>query len=606
LLKNELEKFYKLIHPFETLDENDLEYLIKLTDIAYYRRSEQIIAKNSATNKLYLILKGRVIEYRDNDEVVSIYNEYESFDAKSLLYGSSESKFIVDEELICYELPKNLFLSLIEKYKTFRSYYVEGLAKKINSAKERERNSSMASFMLAKVSDLFLHKVAIVSPETSILDALKLKEEMKSSAIIVEDGLYRGIVTDTNLRNVILTGLDTAEPIKNIAVSPIKTIEHNDFLFNALLTFVKYQIKRVVILKNKEIVGILEQMDILSYFSNQSHLIAVQIERASTVEELMEISNGLVSIIKRFFESGVKVRHSSKLVNELNRKIYHKLALMIFPKDLHSEITIFTMGSEGRREQILKTDQDNGLIISRDEFRDEVSIYAKIFSEKLVLIGYPECDGNIMVSNPYWIETLAGYMRRISEHVLKPTPTALMELAIMFDSEAVFGKEDPLLEIREFIAHRLTDNLHSTNSFASATLQFETPISFFRSFLVDNKHGNELDIKKGGIFPIVHGIRSLAISNNILETNTVGRIKELNNREIFSREFALELIESFDFFLTLRLKTRLQKLALNKKVDNYIDPSKLSPLERELLKDSLKVVDKFKKLIKHKFQLDRL
>jgi len=129
----------------------------------------------------------------------------------------------------------------------------------------------------------------------------------------------------------------------------------------------------------------------------------------------------------------------------------------------------------------------------------------------------------------------------------------------------------------------------------------------FANFVLDKGgHKDELDIKKGGIFPIVHGVRALSLEKSINKTNTVDRIKDLNDAGVLDKEFAWELIESFTFLLSLRLKSGLEKIDSVQEPDNYLNPDKLNILEKDLLKDSFKIVDKFKKFISYHFDLDRL
>jgi CBS domain-containing protein len=603
----ELLRFFQLVHPFQLLSESELEELITVTDIGYYKRGELLFSPDELPNRLFLILKGRVFEVGKGEETLSIYNEYESFDGKALLSNSCENRFLVDEELICYEIPKESFLKLVETHRSFQNHFVKSFAKKIDGVREKERSGALSSFMLAKVSDIFLHQATVVVPETSILEALQKREESKTSAIIVKEGENLSIITDTNLRrDVLLAQKPLTDPVREIAVSPVETISHNDFLFNGLISLVRNDVKRLPVLKGGEIIGILEQMDILSHFSNHSHLIVVQIEKAKTESELKSISGSLVSLIRSLFEKGVKVRHSAKLISELNKKIYYKLASLIFPEYLHSQISLVVMGSEGRREQILKTDQDNGIILKDESYRNKVLQYSKLFTEKLIEMGYPPCDGDIMISNPYWVDTVENFKRRITQFVETPKPEALMELAIIFDGEVVFGEREGLKDIKNHIISEMNRNSFAMDSFAGATLSFDTPLSLFKNFVIDSQHQNELDIKKGGIFSIVHGVRALALEHSVSNTNTFGRLKELNNSGVLSREFASEVIEAFDTLLTIRLEARLKKMEKESEVDNYINPKELSNIQRELLKDSFKIVDRFKKFISHHFHLERI
>ncbi|MGB3750967.1 MAG: putative nucleotidyltransferase substrate binding domain-containing protein, partial [Arcobacteraceae bacterium] len=212
---------------------------------------------------------------------------------------------------------------------------------------------------------------------------------------------------------------------------------------------------------------------------------------------------------------------------------------------------------------------------------------------------------NIMVSNPYWVRTKTEFKDQMFDWVTKPSEEGFMNLSIFYDAIAVTGNKTLLKEIKDYVFHVCQNTNTFYPFFAKPILSFETPLSMFSDFVVDkDKHKDELDLKKGGIFPIVHGTRSLSIEKQIDETSTFERLKELHKRGIIDKEFRNELMEAFNFFLSLRLKFRLEKIDRNESLDNYINPSKLSMLEKDLLKDSLKIVNRFKKFINFHFKLN--
>jgi CBS domain-containing protein len=180
-----------------------------------------------------------------------------------------------------------------------------------------------------------------------------------------------------------------------------------------------------------------------------------------------------------------------------------------------------------------------------------------------------------------------------------------MRFAIFFDAMPIAGDTSLFKELRDIMFGLLNDNNAFYTHFARATLAFETPLGFFTNFVVE-KPRDELDIKKGGIFPIVHGIRSLALEYRLEQNNTIERIKALNQMRLFDHQFAIELIEAFAYMSALRAKAGLQKIKLEMPQDNYINPKELNTLERELLRDSFKIVNKFKELITHHFKLNRV
>jgi CBS domain-containing protein len=238
---------------------------------------------------------------------------------------------------------------------------------------------------------------------------------------------------------------------------------------------------------------------------------------------------------------------------------------------------------------------------------EDIMKYTKTYTEHLVSFGYPICDGNIMVSNPFWVQNSTTFKETIFNWIHKPSEENYMNLAIFYDAVSIAGDDKLLLKLKEYLFVICENAPAFYPYFAKPTLNFETPLGLFSDFIVDKElHKDELDIKKGGIFPIVHGTRTLAIENNLQETNTVERLKKINDLGIIDREFTNELIESFNFLLTLRLKFRLEKIGKRENLDNYINPSKLTMLEKDLLKDSFKIVNKFKKFITYHCKLNML
>jgi CBS domain-containing protein len=260
------------------------------------------------------------------------------------------------------------------------------------------------------------------------------------------------------------------------------------------------------------------------------------------------------------------------------------------------------LGSEGREEQVLKTDQDNALIL-RDGFsHPELERVTREFTECLLEFGYPRCPGNIMVSNPYWTKSVAAFKESLFDWIVRPTPDSFLQFAIFCDAAAVAGDDNLLRHVKDRMYRLLSDHRSFYSQFARSTVAFETPLGFFTNFVLE-KNRDELDIKKGGIFPIVHGVRSLALEYRLPQTNTVDRIAALGQRNLFEPSFGVELSEAFAYLSTLRTKAGLRKIEQGLPQDNYLNPKDLNKLERELLRDSFKIVNEFKKFITYHFKL---
>jgi CBS domain-containing protein len=436
------------------------------------------------------------------------------------------------------------------------------------------------------------------------MDALQKMDSMSTNCIIVDDeevGSF-GIVTDSVVRkHVLYEDYDKYSPIGPIALRPIITIESDDFLFNALLLLTKNSIKRIVVTKQGKIFGVLDQLDLLSYFANHTYLVSVQVRKAKTMDELKRASQDFVNIIKKLHAKGTRVEYISQLISELNEQIYRKLYSMIVPEELREKACLVVMGSEGRKEQMLKTDQDNALIIKDEADEENFKPLMERYTQTLIEFGYPECDGNIMVSNPYWRKSLRAFKEELARYLESPRKDDYMHLAIFYDSIAVAGDKSMLAELKGYIYERMGGKDIFMANFAKAALLFETPISFFSNLKAE---GNRLDVKKGGIFPIVQGVRSLALEYKINETETIKRINALKGKRIFEDGFAEALIEAFDTLLNLRLKEQLWSIERGESQTNFIRINRLNQLETELLKDSFKIVDKFKRFLVHHFKIN--
>ena len=597
----DLEAFLRSIHPFQLLSKTEIAKAIGAMNIAYYKKETLLLSPSKPSEFLYIIIKGEVGEFHE-EELLKVYSKSNSFDADALIYSKSENSFKVLEELICYELKKADFLALLDSNTAFKAYFIQDLANKIQSAKAKEYTTELSGFMMARVQDSYLHEPTIVDKECSIMEALKQMEAKKSNCIIVRngDGYEYGIVTDSIVRrHVLYEEYDKHAAIGPIALHPIITIEADDYLFNALLSFTKHSIKRLIVTRDGEIIGILEQLDLLSYFANHTYLVAVQIRKATTIEELKQASSDLINIVKKLHVKGTKVDYIAKLISEINEKIYEKLYAMIVPEALAKKACLVVMGSEGRKEQLLKTDQDNALII--DDSMDESLYvpYMQRFTQTLIDFGFPRCEGNIMVSNPYWCKHFSAYHKEITRWFDAPTMEDVMNLAIFFDAIAVAGNASMLHQLKEEVFEHVEEQSPFLANFAKAAIAFETPIGIFTNLIAQD---NKIDVKKGGIFPIVQGVRALALEYKIEVTDTLTRIKKLAKLDVIDADFAGALIEALDTLLNLRLKERLSH-GEEKGLDNFVNIENLNQLELELLKDSFKIVNKFKKFLTHHFKL---
>ena len=598
-------KLIESIHPFELLSPTTMDNLMGKIDIAYYPSQTLLISPSVSSIAFYIIIKGSVTEYID-DEVHNVYGAGDSFDADALIYGKTTARFVVDEDLICYEIKKEDFLELMQDKKV-QSYFLQDFITRHQQLKEYDQQSDLSPFLISKVSDIFLHVACVVDADESIYEALKKQQEIGAKVVIVKEGDSYSIVTDTNLRQRVLLGEnDTSKQIGSISSKGLITIDVNDFLFNALLLMTHNTIKRVVVTKDGQIFGVLEQLDLLSYFASHSHLVAVQIDKAMNLENLKAIGQDFRNLIITLRAKGVKVRYITKLIATLNTKIYNKLFEMCVDESLRDKCTLIVMGSEGREDQTLRSDQDNALIIKNGVDTELFVEPMMQLNAHLLELGFPKCNGGVMVSNAFWRRDVNSYKELIAKWTYDMSDESVKNLSIFLDAKCVAGNCALLEELITYLHTSFHASFHARDDvlahIAKAVLNFDTPLSLFSGFVLEKEHSNRLDLKKGGIFALVHGVRTLSLQYEIKATNTIERIKELNNIGVIDKTFATELIESFDTLSAIRLKAMLEAKTIEEA--NFINPRTLEKNQRDLLKDSFKIINKFKKFMSFHFHLN--
>lgn len=607
----EQKKFISNIHPFNNLNTFELDDLVEDLDIVYFKANSIVQTQDSNPEFLYFVLKGLIQEIND-DEVLSVYSKGEIFDSVSLIKNHSKNSFVAIEESICYALKKERFMQILSSNQQLENYFFQSISDKLNNNILNEKNKDMANIMIAKVKDAKVHKAVVVDTNKTIYEAATIIKQEKIPTLLLkdEDGeMY--IVTDSDFRQkVILNRMDYDDLVVKIASKGLIYINEDDFLFNAQLQMAKHGLKRVVVKNDHdEIVGILDQISLSSFFATNTFAVSNQIINAETLDELKEASHSFIKIIKSLNAKGVKIEFISKLINQLNKKLLDKLYKILAPKELIGKSCLVVMGSEGRAEQILRTDQDNALIISDDCSISEEKLreFTHLFTETLVDFGFPRCEGNIMVSNPYWCRKQSDFKELIYEWVNSPSGDNFMNIAIFYDALCVSGDIEIIKELKNYLFKISSNSQSFYTNFARVINSFDVPLGFFDGFVFnskDEKHKDEIDIKRGGIFIIVQGIRSLSIQNRVLNTNTIKRINSLKELKVLDDESAKELIMAFNILNSLKLKASLEKLDKKEKIDNFVNPNRLTIMEKDLLKESFKIVNKLKKRLENHFKLN--
>lgn len=598
-----MERFDFNYAPFNYLSNPERVMLQKAVDIAFFHNGESIIRPEEPIEFLYVVMKGLVKEIGADGDVVSLYHPRDTFEARGLIEGVSHHQFVVEEEALVYTIPKDVVLKIIESNPRFGAYCYASVADKFASLSNSKNESEFESLFTAKVRDAYRDNPTWLEGGDSVLCAAEVLKERKTKSALVRHEGKIGVFTESAFRDIVIAGAPSSDAIHNWAAFNLISIDIDDFVFNALLRMTTFKIQRVVVTENGQPIGTLEQIDVLAYFSNHSHLVAQRLERAKTIDELVDIAGQMTDSIRLLRNNGVRAPQLAQLMQVLNSSLFEKAWRILAPADLYDNSCLIVMGSEGRGEQILKTDQDNALILRESVNPEEAAEVAEQFSAMLARLGYPPCPGKIMVNNPAWRKTLPEFKKMVSGWCHAPDGEAMMNLAIFIDAKAVAGDVAMLAEVKEHLQKRMINDAGMLMAFARAVDQFESQSRGFFSQLINRGGSEKMDIKKMGQFPVVHGIRALSLEARIEETNTFERIRHLVQLNIIDEALGQDVAEALSYIMDLRFSANLHILESGSGTPNQVDFANLSTLERDLLKDALQVVKRFKNVIRHHFHI---
>ncbi len=550
-------------------------------------------------HSLWVIQSGHV--QLDEEGHVHVLEAGESTPWRALLTGRNHATCTALDAVTAWQLPRDLLLNLLADNHRFAGLVFSQAATNLVLDAEADHNREMMSLMLVRVKDAYLQKPLFVDSALDLVSVCRFLSEKKATHTLVRDmadGVERiGMFTTTDLRDALLNPIaPDALPVRAITRFDLISLPAEAELFEALLTMLRHRVHRVLVRDGDTILGILSQLDLMSFMSNHSHLITLQVEQAHTVEELRVAALAVDDSVKALQRGGMRIEVISRLVSVLNNQIFARLWALLAPPELLQNSCLLVMGSEGRSEQILKTDQDNALLLRDGLAYPDLALVTQQFSAALLSFGYPPCPGNIMVTNPLWCQSLGHFRETIGQWLFGGDAEGTMNLAIFMDARAVCGDATLLANARAHALKLAVGSSTYIGRMASAVQQFAEPASGWWSRLT-HLHGREVDtfdLKKIGTFPIVHGARALALEHRLEALGTADRLQALAKLEALPAALARDLTETLHLLMALKLRNNLRQRSLGEPISNLVDLSSLGTLDRDLLKDALLIIKQFR------------
>jgi CBS domain-containing protein len=358
-----------------------------------------------------------------------------------------------------------------------------------------------------------------------------------------------------------------------------------------------------------KIVGLICSADLLQVQSYSSAALLQSLEHAETVEQIADLTDRVPRLVKALIDSGAKARNVTRIMTSISECILQKLITMAIADqgEPPASFAFLTLGSEGREEETLVTDQDNAIIYENvpEEKEAEVAAYFAGFADKvcgwLNEVGYSFCEGEIMAKNPHWCKPLDRWKAYFSEWVRGATPEDLLKVNIFFDFRCSHGDVHLTRSLRRHINQELNDYPAFFLHLAQNCLLDKPPLNMFGNIAVhtSGEHENRFSIK-AAMRMIIGFARTYSLQNNIELTNTLDRLEALRPKGILSAESHSKIADVYNCLMQLRLGHQARALTAGRAADNYINPKELKHIELELLKQSLAELSN----LQHKLSFD--
>ena len=617
--------FLKTIPPFQFLPVPDLVNLSKSMTLEYFPKDTTIISAGMrAADALYVVQKGGVkVALRTQvgkELILDMRSEGEIFGVLSLMGGDvARLDVTAIEDTLCYAIPAAEVQRLMSQHGDVADFLVRTSVRRymdrsLNELRSQTHLMGDAERLLysLKVSDVAGTKVITCLEHTTIREAAELVAHAHATCVIVlgDGGDARGIVTDRDFTTkVVARGLPLEQPVTEIMSSPVVSVEHSALLFQALLAMLTRGIQHVLVTDGGHPKSILTTHDLTLLQGKSPLSVARHLEQQHEIKDLGQAQKRIADLLPLLLREGAKASHITRVVAEINDRLIAKIFEIAHAKLGPSPVPYcwVVLGSEGRREQTFKTDQDNALIYSDAgdaSAEDYLVRLTEFVRDALEQCGYPRCTGNYMATNPEWRMPLRAwkesFARWIADGELHATENAL----ILFDMRPVAGDNS----LFDALAAHNRELLKSAGFFksilASITIFNKPPLGFFRTFVVerDGEHKEELDIKMLGTGPIVNAARLFAIDNGIEATNTLDRLAALQPLSYLDESLLRDLQQAFEFLTLLRLEQQLQHARTGQELSNYIKPEKLTHLQRTMLKETFQTIQRVQSFIDQRFR----
>ena len=617
--------------PFDRMEPAHLVWMLEHMRLGYYAEGEVIVAPEQGAADRFLVIKQGMVQGEQNvadateaDAWLELA-EGECFPLGALLANRPvASVYRAGSDTFCYELDAADFHELLGLSAPFRDFCTRRIANLLEHSKQiiqaQYSHSTAERQSLASPLSAIVRRAPVTcSPGTSIRQALQTMREQRIGSMVAADehGRPLGIMTLHDvLERVAIPQLDLDQPVIGVMSDSLSSLPPQALAHEAALMMARHGFRHVLVVESEKLVGLVSEKDLFALQRIGLRQIGSTIRHGDTPEVLQQAAADIRGMAHNMMAQGVAPEQLTQFISAFNDLLTERVVELelensgLLGTPLHDGMCWMALGSEGRYEQTLNTDQDNAIIfeappgMDADQVRATLLPVARRINETLARCGFPLCKGEIMAGNPKWCLSLAEWKRTFAAWIDGGSPEALLHASIFFDFRALHGAHRLAEELRLWLAQYARGNLRFLHQMAANALRNRPPLGLVRDFVLND--ANRIDLKFNGITPFVDAARIFGLAAGVTDTSTIQRLRHSAPVLHIPPTEVEAWINALLFIQLLRLRHHYEAGGKREDagaLDNLVDPALLNELDRRILKEAFRQARKAQAKLTLDYQL---
>ena len=619
-------RFLRLHPPFSQMEDVALQFLASHVTLGYYPKDTVILDTEQPPPRAFHIIQRGTVQLLP-------FNAAHSDDAHPVHMGPGEcfsvsamlenrpviAPYTAVTDTFCYELPAEHFPELLNRSPAFREFTTEFLASMLRESRRLIKlnynaTSGEQQTMSRTLRSLITRKPVTCSADTTLGDVLRTLQSRKIGSMLITDDAEKpvGIFTRHDvLDRVALVNCDLDKPISEVMTPNPLTLPAEASAYEAALLIADRGVRHIPVCDGHQLIGVVTERDLFALQRVSVRGIHRAIADARSVDDLKRTASDIRRLARSMLGQGVSAEHMTLIISTLNDALVRQV--------LETQASRFNLdgirwnwlafGSEGRYEQTISTDQDNGLIFEggadgEEATRARLLPFAQAVNRALDECGFPLCKGNIMAGNPDWCLSAEEWRGRFDQWIANTDSQALLSAVIFFDFRSLYGDDSLANDLREHLVESARGNRRFQRQLAQYALESKPPLGLISDFVTEDEGEDRgtIDLKKSGARLFTDAARVLALAAGVMHTNTVQRLRQAASALQMPAGEIASIVEGFYFIQTLRLRGQLSTEP-GQHNPNRLNPATLNEVDRRILKESLRQLRKLQSRLTLDYQL---